>query len=398
MKRRLPASPYSQVVRLKFQIAGESVEVASKPGLPGWDQISPAALLIGEQTTPNPADRILYFGCGNGAGAVTVGKQLITGQLWLHDINCIASQISAETTQLNQIANTHWLPEINLPAELENFFDVVIIELPKGRKLAQRWLVQAFMGLHTGGVLYLGGAKQQSVIPVIKDAEMLFGEATVLGYKKGSRLASFRKKQPGSPVDGWWRIPGVAPHTWHEFTIQTQQGPLEICSLPGVFSYDRLDEGTQLLLGFLPDLHNLNVLDLGCGYGAIGLAAAYSGAAAVDMLDANLLAVAAAQVNINNLGLQNAQACASDVLSARPNKKFELVLSNPPFHTGRDVDYQVARAFIEQSFGALSRGGRLYVVANRFIRYEKILELYFQQVDLIVQTPRYHILCGVKVI
>jgi 16S rRNA (guanine1207-N2)-methyltransferase len=73
-----------------------------------------------------------------------------------------------------------------------------------------------------------------------------------------------------------------------------------------------------------------------------------------------------------------------------------LILSNPPFHTGRDVDYQIARAFIEQSYSALQTGGQLYVVANRFIRYEKITENYFQQSDIIVQSPRFHILRATK--
>ena len=150
------------------------------------------------------------------------------------------------------------------------------------------------------------------------------------------------------------------------------------------------------MLNFLPDLHNLNILDLGCGYGVIGLAAARSGAASVDLVDANLLAVAAAQMNIEHLGLANAHALASDVLSAVPDKKYDLILSNPPFHTGRDVDYQVARAFIEQSYQALESGGRLFIVANRFIRYEKIMEMYFQQVDQVVQSPRFHVLCGEK--
>jgi 16S rRNA (guanine1207-N2)-methyltransferase len=169
-----------------------------------------------------------------------------------------------------------------------------------------------------------------------------------------------------------------------------------MCSLPGIFSFDRLDEGTQLLLDSLPDLHHMNVLDLGCGYGAIGLSAARSGADSIDMVDANSLAVAATQINIERLGLTNARAFASDILSAMPDNKFDLILSNPPFHTGRDVDYQVAKAFIEQSSGALEIGGRLYVVANRFIRYEKILEIYFQNVDQVVQSSRFHVLCGIK--
>ena len=396
MKRQLTTIPYMQVFRLKFQIGGESIEVASKPGLPGWDRLSPATLLIGEKITLPPDNSVLYLGCGNGAGAVVVGNQLTSGRLWLHDINYIAMQIFAETLKLNRISTAHLLTDIHLPAELVNNIDVVIIELPKGRKLAQRWLAQGFMALKTGGVLYIAGANRQGIVPVVDDAGMLFGEPVVLGYKKGNRLIRVKKINPELPLDGWWRTPGITPHTWHTFAIQTRSGLCEIYSLPGIFSYDRLDEGTQLMLDSLPELQNLNILDLGCGFGALGLAAAHSGAASVDMVDANLLAVAATQMNIKRLGLTNTHALASDVLSAVPDKKYDLIVSNPPFHTGGDVDYQVASAFIEQSYAALELGGRLYIVANRFIRYEKIIEVYFKQVVQVVQSPRFHVLCGVK--
>jgi 16S rRNA (guanine1207-N2)-methyltransferase len=384
------------VSRLKFRLGGESIDVACKPGLPGWDHLSPATLLIGEQITLLSESRVFYLGCGNGAGAVAVGKQLINGQLWLHDIHFIAMQLSAQTMHLNRVPNAHLLPDINLPAELVDTFDGAVIELPKGRKLAQRWLVQAFSGLRTGGTLYLSGAHRQGIMPVVDDAEMLFGEAVVLGYKKGNRLVRFQKKRPKLPEEGWQWTQGIALHTWHTFTIEARAGSFEICSLPGIFSFDRLDEGTQLLLDSLPDLNHQRVLDLGCGFGAIGLVAARSGAAAVDMVDTNLLAVAAAQMNIDQQGLTNARAIASDVLSSVTDKKYDLILSNPPFHTGGEVDYQVAQAFIEQSYAALETGGRLYLVANRFIRYEKIIGMYFQQVEQVAQSTRFHVLCGKK--
>jgi 16S rRNA (guanine1207-N2)-methyltransferase len=339
---------------------------------------------------------VLYLGCGNGAAGLIIAKQLTTGHLWLHDISYIAAQMTAETFSINQKANAHVLTSINLPAELDNNLDAVIIELPKGRKLAQRWLAHAFKLLKTGGVLYLSGANRQGIIPVVEDARTLFGEPIVLGYKKGNRLVRFQKVQQELPVVGWWQTPGIAPDTWHSFAVQIMSESIEIFSLPGIFSFDRLDTGTQLLLDSLPNLRNMNVLDLGCGYGVLGLVAARSGAAYVDMVDANLLAVAAAQTNVQRLGLANARALASDVLSAIPERKYDLIISNPPFHTGRDVDYQVAGAFIEQSFLALETGGQLYCVANRFIRYEKIMELHFQSVELLVQSPRYHILCGKK--
>jgi 16S rRNA (guanine1207-N2)-methyltransferase len=396
LKRQLPATLYTQVLRLKLRLGGEFIDLASKPGLPNWDQLSPAAQLIGEKLIILPEGRVLYLGCGNGAAGVMIANRLTNGQLWLHDTNYIATQMTVETLRINRITNAHVFAEINLQAELENNIDAAIIELPKGRQLAQRWLALAFIGLKTGGVLYLTGANRQGINPLVKDAEMLFGEPIVLGYKKGNRLVRFQKNRPELPVGGWWQTPGIAPDTWYTFAIQTLFETIEIYSLPGIFSSDRLDQGTQLLLESLPNLQNMNALDLGCGYGALGLVAARSGAASVDLVDANLLAVAAAQMNIKNLKLTNVRAFASDVLSAVPENKYDLILSNPPFHTGRDVDYQVARAFIEQSFRALETGGQLYIVANRFIRYEKIMGMYFQHVEEVIQSPRFHVLCGMK--
>jgi 16S rRNA (guanine1207-N2)-methyltransferase len=396
VKRSQTVTIYTQISTFKFHFGGETIAVASKPGLPDWDQHLPAAFLIGEKTIISPDSQILFLGSGNGAACILIAKQLINGRIWLHDVSFIANQLSTETLELNEIDNAYVLTDINLPIELVNSFDTVIIEIPKGRKLARRWLAEAFLGLKTGGILYLCGANKEGINPIVEDAEMLLGESAVLGYKKGSRLVRLQKKYPSLPVEGWWRTPGIAPETWHIFALQTSSGIIEICSLPGIFSFDRLDGGTQLLLDSLPDLHNLNLLDLGCGYGAIGLTTARFGAASVDMVDANLLAVAASKRNIERQRLANARALASDVLSAVPDKKYDLILSNPPFHTGRDVDYQVARAFIEQSYSALQTGGQLYLVANRFIRYERIMGDYFQQSDIIVQSSRFHILRGIK--
>jgi len=344
-----------------------------------------------------PADaQVYYLGCGNSVAAIALAQQLTSGQLWIHEDNFIALQMAAETIRLNQLSNAHTLSPINLSAEQRNAFDVAVIELPKGRKSAQRWLAQAFDGLKLGGFLYLAGANQQGIQPTVKDASLLFDQPAVLAYKKGNRLVKFQKNRREWPAEGWSLMPGIAPESWHSTTISSRQGDLELFSLPGVFSFDRLDEGTQLLLTTLPDLHGKNVLDLGCGYGAIGITAAYSGAASVEMADANLLAVAATRKNIERFALQNASASASDVLSELTGKQYDIILSNPPFHTGGEVDYQVAGAFIEQSHQALVEGGLLYLVANRFIRYEKIMQTCFQRVDEIFQSTRYHVLCGVK--
>jgi 16S rRNA (guanine1207-N2)-methyltransferase len=392
--KNISSTPYPQIIRHKFHFGNEIVEVASKLGIPDWHSLSPAKALIAEKIVLPGDAQVLYLGCGNGASAVLLSKQLGTGHLWLHDINFISVQMAEETLRLNRITNSQVFSNIDIPEQLVETCDIAIIELPKGRKLAQRWLAQAFQALRPGGALYLCGANRQGINPSTKDAELLFGESGVLGYKKGNRLVKFKKGQPEWPASGWWQTPGISPATWHEGTIQTLSGSFKIYSLPGIFSFDSLDEGTQLLLISLPDLHGKKILDLGCGYGAIGIEATRSGASSVDMLDVNLLAVAAADKNISHQKIAQARALASDVLSAVSDEKYDLILSNPPFHTGRDVDYQVANAFIQQSCQALEPGGQLLIVANKFIRYEKIMRSYFKTVEEIVQSPRYHILRG----
>jgi 16S rRNA (guanine1207-N2)-methyltransferase len=113
-------------------------------------------------------------------------------------------------------------------------------------------------------------------------------------------------------------------------------------------------------------------------------------------VDVNLLAVAAAHENIRRLGLSNAQALPSDVLNAVVGRTYTLILTNPPFHAGKGVDYQIASAFIRQSWAALEPGGRLLLVANRFIRYEKLMDGLFRQIEVAAQDNRYRVLMAIK--
>ena len=142
----------------------------------------------------------------------------------------------------------------------------------------------------------------------------------------------------------WVKSPGVAPHTWVEFPIRLSNHTFDIRSLPGVFSYDRLDEGTEMLMGAVQIPPGAKVLDAGCGYGIIGLFAAVEGAGLVHLVDNNLLAVEACRETLSVNGIKNAEVSAGDLLNPWFPDQYDLVLSNPPFHAGQAVDYQVAHA------------------------------------------------------
>jgi 16S rRNA (guanine1207-N2)-methyltransferase len=128
----------------------------------------------------------------------------------------------------------------------------------------------------------------------------------------------------------------------------------------GVFSRDGLDKGTELLLHALPDL-NGDVLDMGCGWGAVGIsvASAYSGVR-VTMADINQRAVELSQKNVRRNGVA-ARVLESDGFSDLGGEKFSCILTNPPIRAGKQVIY----GLFAQSAEHLLPGGSLYLVIRK---------------------------------
>lgn len=128
----------------------------------------------------------------------------------------------------------------------------------------------------------------------------------------------------------------------------------------GVFSKSEIDRGTQLLIDNLDLTPGQTVLDLGCGYGPVGIAAAHlvGNQGRVYLVDVNERAVELARINIEANGVLNAEALVSDGLQALPKKTFDRVVSNPPIRAGKRVVY----ALLAEGYAALRPEGCLLVV------------------------------------
>ena len=383
---------YTQIAKNTVQLGGFTIHFASKPGLPDWQDHAPAIRLLANQIphmTPGPC-LVLGYGAGVLPAAVALAS---AGQpVWASDPSWIAYRLCQQTLQMNQITQVHLVSGVSVLPDLAGYFQTVMIHLPKGRKLAQRWLLEAYHAARPGGAVYLAGANEQGIQPVIRDAAELFGSQSILEYKKGQRIARFIKNKNDCGWPAWAEEPGLQPGNWYHLEVETAQGRLNLVSAPGIFSYDRLDDGTRLLIETWQPSPNQRVLDLGCGCGILGILAARAGAAWVDLIDENLLAVAAARENLSAHQLNRAEAIPSDALSAVTGRKYDLILTNPPFHSGRGVDYSMTQAFIQQSWQALVPGGQLWLVANRFIPYETVLGRYFNEVICLADNPRYRVL------
>ena len=85
----------------------------------------------------------------------------------------------------------------------------------------------------------------------------------------------------------------------------------------------------------------------------------------------------------------------SDCGSAILSRRFGVVITNPPFHQGVGVNYDVACQFVRDAARLLRRGGHLFLVANRFLRYDDLIREAFGNVATAYADNRYHVLTAV---
>ena len=147
---------------------------------------------------------------------------------------------------------------------------------------------------------------------------------------------------------------------------------LETCA--GLFSPEHVDRGTLAMLSAAVLTPGMKVLDLGCGCGVVGIAAAKKcGAENVWMLDANPLAVDTAARNAERNGVSGVHIVLSDGFRTLDEAVFDLILSNPPYQS----DFSVAKHFIEKGFNRLRIGGSMVMVTKRLEWYRNKLRAVF---------------------
>ena len=138
--------------------------------------------------------------------------------------------------------------------------------------------------------------------------------------------------------------------------------PLEIETAEGLFSPRGADAGTLSMVSAVELESGQKLLDLGCGAGLVGIAAAkVLGEENVWMTDVDPAAVRCAAENAKRNGVENVHLCCGDALDAVDASGFDWILSNPPYH----ADFSVAKKFIEKGFNRLKLGGKLVMVVKR---------------------------------
>lgn len=186
------------------------------------------------------------------------------------------------------------------------------------------------------------------------------------------------------------------PHKEAEFTFQLRGYDFRFATDAGVFSRERIDFGSVLLIETMQIARTARVLDVGCGYGPIGLVAAkLANQGSVTMIDINERAVSLARKNAEQNNIRNVDVQVSNLYEAVQGKTFDVILTNPPIRAGKET---VHRIFAE-GYDFLAEGGEMWVVIQKKqgapSALKKLQEIY-REVEEVERSKGYFILRAKK--
>lgn len=147
---------------------------------------------------------------------------------------------------------------------------------------------------------------------------------------------------------------------------------------PGMFSFDRVDLGSKLLVDNLPKDLRGNIADFcaGWGYVAAEVSARSPGVTGLDLYEADFDSLEAAKGNVGK-GAVEPRFFWIDLLSEAVEQRYDAIVMNPPFHRSRATEPEIGAGMIRAAGKALKPGGRLFMVANRQLPYEPVLAAAF---------------------
>lgn len=241
-----------------------------------------------------------------------------------------------------------------------------ILCLPRAKAEARAALAEVLP--LTEGPVVIDAQKTDGVESMLKELRKQ-GEVGPVVVKAHGKLFTFQGDVPAE----WAARPLIVPGT-DGATFQTA---------PGAFSADGVDPGSAALADALPADLKGHVVDLGAGWGFLSRAVLHRPKVTrLDLVEADHAALDAARHNVDD---PRAAFHWADALTFTTDPA-DHVVSNPPFHTGRSADPALGQAFIKSAARLLRPKGRLWLVANRHLPYEKSLDETFGVVNVLTET------------
>ncbi|BFM16425.1 16S rRNA (guanine(1207)-N(2))-methyltransferase RsmC [Maricurvus nonylphenolicus] len=344
--------------------------------------MSDQAFSLLQQHLLQHGDKALWIADEN---ALQIAQQLS----WVRDgltaiTNRIDVQTALETAGVDCKYND-WQGDSFEPNSLEQVFYRVSKEKP----VVHHLINSAFTWLKPGGQLILCGQKNDGTKSYIDKAGKLFGEKA-RPQKNGQIYHASITKQLEANNDAH-----LDCSQYPELRPIAEIPPLNLWSKPGVFGWNKIDRGSELLVNhlqdWLPESRNeLSMLDLGCGYGYITLMASQFNPAKLIATDNNATALLTISENAkqNDLDIEIHSADCADTIK----EKVDIVLCNPPFHQGFSIDGGLTDKFLRQTSRLLKPAGKALFVVNQFIPLERKAAEYFNHSQCLLEQDGFKLI------
>ncbi|NBN63044.1 class I SAM-dependent methyltransferase [Pannonibacter tanglangensis] len=265
--------------------------------------------------------------------------------------------------------------------------ELALILAPRQKQEARALIAQAFMRVRPGGRVIISAANAEGGKAFETDLAEIAGGLEGNQSKAKCRVAWALRDDARlnrALLDEW--AAGDAPRPILDGRF---------VSRPGLFAWDHVDGATDLLLRTLPATLSGIGADLGAGFGVLsaGLLARCPRVAALDLYEAEKRALDLARDNLAEATApRRLQFFWADVTKGL-GRAYDFIAMNPPFHQATKADRtDVGQAFIRAAAKGLKPGGSLWMVANRHLPYEAVLNELFAEMAIVADEAGYKVI------
>lgn len=313
-----------------------------------------------------------------------------------HIKNPIINSFSYDIYQYLIALNKDNTLKINFSAEIQSSdlktTSLAIIFLPREKPLLDYLLAQTINALAPKTKIWLVGENRTGIKSAAKRLSHLSGTAT--NKLDSARHCSLLETSISTERQD-------SAHTilskQQSFELLFNQINWKFTTLPGVFSYGRMDPASLMLLQSLEKQPvKGRVLDFACGCGVLGICThSLQPDIDLDLLDVNTMALASTKINIHHSSSrpETFNILASDAYSSVEGR-YNAIISNPPFHRETRQTLEVSEKLILQSPLYLKARGELRIVANRHLPYLKLFQQTFRKVEILDSDRNFHVILG----
>jgi 16S rRNA (guanine1207-N2)-methyltransferase len=224
--------------------------------------------------------------------------------------------------------------------------------------------------MRPGAPIWIYGGNDEGIRSISKRVALVFDDVQTLDARGHCRILEARRRPegPDRPTLGDWQ---------ESITLELDGESRNWTTFPGVFGREKLDAGTRLLIESLPTPPpNSRVLDFACGAGPIGGALrGREDSIDLHLLEADALALEACRHNVE--GIYH----LGDGWQAMATEPFDWIVSNPPFHVGKDEDHRILESLIIGAPQRLKPGGSMYLVVQSRIPLGRVLSDQYDVVE-----------------